>query len=62
MKQKRVGSVNKCFDLQGFGQGHCGFLFNMVGIYDEIGRLILQVKEELLFPRVEHAGRSVTLH
>ena len=47
MKQKRVSSVIKCSDLQGFGQGHCEFLFNMVGIYDEMGMLILQVKEDL---------------
>jgi len=45
---KKGGSVNKCFDLQGFGQRHCEFLFYMVGMYDEMGRLILRVKEYLL--------------
>ena len=43
-----MSSVNICRDLQEFGQGHCEFLFNMVGLYNEMGRLILQVKKDLL--------------
>ena len=43
-----AGFVNKCSNLQGFGQGYCEFLFNMIGIYNEMGRLILQVKGDLL--------------
>ena len=45
---KRLDSINKCSGLQGFRQGHCEFLFNMVGIYDKMGWLILQVKKDLL--------------
>jgi len=44
-EKKKVGYVNKCFDLQGLGEGYCESLFNMVEIYDEMERLILQMKK-----------------
>jgi len=47
-EKKKVGYVNKCFDLQGLGEGYCESLFNMVEIYDEMGRLNLQGIKDLL--------------